>query len=111
MTDSLEAISEKLKALTNASQFQDSVGSVYQMSWGTHESIPLELVAAKAYPHGRRNGQAREPFTLLFRAPSKDLYLPQGTYALEGGGHEILHVFLVPVGPDDLGMCFEAVFN
>ena len=58
-----------------------------------------------------RKGAAREPFSLIFRAAGVHFHLAQGIYLLEHGGHGELHVFLVPIGPDEAGMRFEAVFN
>jgi hypothetical protein len=111
MTASPEAMLEKLKTLTSASQFAPSVGAKFRVSWGTEESAEFELISATAFGKGMRKGAAREPFSLIFRAASTQFYLPQGTYALESEAHGELHVFLVPIGPDDAGMCFEAIFN
>ena len=54
--------------------------------------------------------QRQQPFAIEFRGP-RDRVLSQGMWHLEHpqlGAHDI---FLVPVGPDDAGMCYEAVFN
>lgn len=111
MTASPEAMSEKLKTLTSAAQFAESVGTKFRASWGTEESTDLELIAAKASSVGARKGAPREPFSLTFRAESPRFYLPQGIYQLDHGHHGELHMFLVPLGPDEKGMCFEAIFN
>jgi hypothetical protein len=84
------------------------------------ESYALELVdvrelgAADQAP-GVGSG-ARRPFSLLFRNPRRDAYLPQHTYrlefeALQGGPFSTLEVFLVPLGPDQVGMRYEAIFS
>jgi hypothetical protein len=111
MTDTLEVMSEKLKALTSAHQFAASVGTRFRASWGTEESIELELISAKPVGHGPRKGASREPFSLIFRAETPQTYLAQGIYQLEHKQHDMLHIFLVPIGPDEIGMRFEAVFN
>lgn len=111
MTDTLDAISDKLKTLTSAAQFSDSVGKHFRASWGTEESVELELLSATAVGHGPRKGDAREPFSLIFRADNSETYLAQGIYKLEDESRDALHLFLVPIGPDDVGMRFEAVFN
>lgn len=111
MTATLESISEKLKALTSAAQFAESVGTRFKASWGTEDSTTLELISATPFAKGSRKGVAREPFSLIFRADSADFYLPQGIYQLEHGRHGTLHIFLVPIGPDEFGMRFEAIFN
>jgi hypothetical protein len=111
MATTLEAMSEKLKALVSASQFTASIGTKFRMSWGTEESVELELIDATPFPKGARKGSPREPFSLTFRAATTQFYLPQGTYRLDHAEHGELHLFLVPLGPDDVGMRFEAVFS
>ena len=111
MPETLEAMSEKLKTLTSAAQFSESVGTRFQVSWGTEASVELELISATAFGQAARKGAAREPFSLIFRADSRQTYLAQGIYQLEDERHDSLHVFLVPIGPDEIGMRFEAVFN
>ena len=59
-------------------------------------------------PKDERGG--RQSFSIVFRGP-RDLEMTQGTYPVS---HEELgefNLFLVPIGPDEKGMCFEAVFN
>jgi len=52
----------------------------------------------------------REPFSLVFRGPKEPL-LPQRIYRFEHGSLGDLDIFIVPIGPDDEGMRYEAVFN
>ena len=51
----------------------------------------------------------RAPFSLLFRGPMTPI-LPQRIYPLEHAQLGVFELFLVPVGPDQHGMCYEAVF-
>lgn len=53
---------------------------------------------------------SRESFAIVFRGP-RDISIPQGMYSLEHETAETIEIFLVPIGPDEKGMCFEAVFN
>ncbi len=111
MATTFEAISEKLKTLTSAAQFVGSVGTKFRVSWGTEESAEFELIEATPSSKAVRKGAPREPFSLLFRAASTQFYLPQGIYQFEHPNHDTLHIFLVPIGPDERGMCFQAVFS
>lgn len=111
MTDTVEAISDKLKTLTSAAQFAERVGTRFRASWGTEDSVELELISATAFGHGARRGAAREPFSLIFRADNPQTYLAQGIYQLEDEQRDVLHIFLVPIGPDEIGMRLEAIFN
>jgi Domain of unknown function (DUF6916) len=52
----------------------------------------------------------RLPFSLFYRGPLTPV-LPQRIYPVEHPGLGILELFLVPVGPDDGAMCYEAVFT
>ena len=51
-----------------------------------------------------------EQFSLVFRGPMTPA-LPQGIHELEHATLGKLQLFLVPLGPDDSGMRYEAVFN
>ena len=96
MTDELQAY----RALT---------GQDFELE-GTPQGLSaLTLVEARSLSETQENGQ-RRPFSLLFRGPMASR-LPQATYALRRGEQEAELLFLVPVGPDEQGLCYEAVFN
>jgi hypothetical protein len=70
--------------------------------------LDLELIRADALDGDAEGG--REPFSLVFRGPGEPT-LAQQIYPLD---HEALgrfEIFLVPIGPDEQGRCYEAVFN
>ena len=67
--------------------------------------IVAELVEAK--PLGKVPDR---PFTLLFRVPDGPL-LPQRTYPFEHENLGHFELFIVPVGSDDVGMRYEAIFT
>lgn len=52
----------------------------------------------------------REPFSLLFRAATRELQLPQQIHPLEHPQLGRLELFMVPLGPDATGMRYEAIF-
>ena len=52
----------------------------------------------------------REPFSLVFRGPVNP-WLLQATHAVEHAQLGRLELFLVPIGPDEHGMRYEAIFN
>ena len=59
-----------------------------------------------------RKGAARPfGFSIVLRTPQSNTYLPQHIYSVEHarlGKHQI---FLVPIGPDESGMRYEAIFD
>jgi len=52
----------------------------------------------------------RTPFSIVFRGASNAV-LPQGIYRLEHGTLGGFEPFLVTIGPDAIGMRYEAVFT
>lgn len=53
----------------------------------------------------------RTPFSVVLRTDQKNQYFEQGTYPIIHPEKGNIPVFLVPLGPDDKGMKYEAVFN
>ncbi len=73
-------------------------------------TLELELITADELGTGAPDAERRQPFSLIFRGP-KEPILAQRIYALEHGTMGRLEIFLVPIGPDDAGMCYQAVFS
>ncbi len=73
--------------------------------------LELELIEAEALPGAEPapEGQ-RQGFSLIFRGPM-DAVLDQGTYPLEHPEMGNLELFLVPIGPDAHGLCYQSIFN
>ncbi len=72
--------------------------------------IELELVSVDVRARFDPSAQKRRPFALLFRGPREPV-LSQRIYALSHASLGGLEIFLVPVGPDETGMLYEAVFT
>jgi hypothetical protein len=87
--------------------FEPLVGGTMQLVCG-EVLVSVEVVEARAL--ASPSPRATPPFALLLRAPM-DFRGGQGMYRLEHPKHGPIDLFLVPVGPDAKGMCFEAVFN
>lgn len=95
--------------------FLPCVGGAFRLTTDDGGTFDLELIEAAAPRSGPGRGGAsrpgkREPFSLLFRGPSQPV-LPQRIYPLRHDTLGTLELFLVPVGPDDKGLCYEAVFG
>lgn len=71
----------------------------------------LELIEVRALgSHGGPPGRGRsEPFSCLFRGPVESP-LAQGTHTLLHPELGRVELFLVPVGPADGGLTYEAIF-
>ena len=74
------------------------------------EVLELTLVEATLHPHLPHSPGRRRGFSLVFRSPSP-VPLAQGVYGLDHDEMGSLELFLVPIGPREGGMCYEAVFN
>ncbi|HEY6759901.1 MAG TPA: hypothetical protein VI318_10435 [Baekduia sp.] len=101
-----------LERLTVAS-FTPTVGEVYALVDEEHGRLPLELVEARTHAPDAPPADAaglRAPFSLVFRGPREPL-LPQRIQRLEHDALGPLEIFLVPVGRDEAGTRYEAVFG
>ncbi len=79
-----------------------------QAEAGAQDLVLIEVVrlaVATEAPGGRRGA-----FSLVFRSPLPG-HVPQAIYTLEHPALGPLALFLVPIGPRDGGMCYEAIFN
>jgi hypothetical protein len=101
-----------LDKLTQA-DFAPHVNSTFRVRLESAPPLEVELIQAtlvgRQVNAGDRQGR-RAPFALLFRGPLKP-WLLQGTHALEHEQLGGLDLFLVPVGPDEHGMQYEAIFT
>lgn len=93
--------------------FAKFLGSKFHIHIDAAKRLEVELIEAVAL-NSRSGGGGlplkREPFSVVFRGP-KDSCLPQRTYKFE---HDLLgpiEIFIVPIGPDEVGMRYEAVFT
>jgi hypothetical protein len=88
--------------------FEKCVNRNFHVQHGDH-ALELELVECRALPSGRRKDATREPFSVIFRGPLHPV-LPQQIHAVSGP-METLEIFMVPIGPDQMGMQYEAIFS
>jgi len=72
--------------------------------------VDLQLVEVSDLGPAAPVAGRRRSFSLLFRG-TRDLPLGQGIHRLEHAVMGRLEMFLVPVGRDDRGMLYEAIFN
>ena len=72
------------------------------------EKLDLELVEVTAGPAG--GAGLRAPFSILFTG-SLDPLLPQKTYSFQHEELGSFDLFIVPVGQDEAGTHYEAVFG
>lgn len=101
-----------------ADSFAPCLGQTFRLIDTSDTTLPLELidVSARERPRGRLPWEGddqpiRVPFSIVFRGPV-DQPLAQQMYHVE---HDTLGVleglFLVPIGIDQRGRYYEAVFS
>jgi hypothetical protein len=83
----------------------------FQFHYGSAQPEPLQLISVKAGPASHARPGGRVAFSLVFRAGSREFYVPQGTYSLEHPQIGRPEIFFVPIGPDDAGMLFQVIFS
>ena len=76
----------------------------------SEQPIELELAEVKAYLNKAHEQTGMERFSAFFKGP-REPFLPQSIYALEHDRMGAFELFLVPVGTDENGFRYEAVFN
>ena len=86
--------------------FAESLKTKFRLQAETSDPIELELVELKEGTSSPRH----EQFSLLFHGPQNS-FLQQMIYQLDHEKLGRLELFLVPVGTDQQGFQYEAVFN
>lgn len=92
------------------------VGTVFQLERPAKETISLKLEEVLPYEtHQRRRQRGapdvkRQPFALYFVAQTVDPP-EQGMYTLRSEAATFDDLFIVPVGKDETGVEYEAVFT
>jgi hypothetical protein len=91
-----------------AATFSGREGEPFRLTGDDGAPLDLELVSVTpgaAPPAGRRR-----PFSLVFRGALEPV-LPQQIYRFEHDELGSFELFIVPIGPDDAGMQYQAVFG
>ena len=99
--------------------FEGFAGQSFQARSGD-QSVTLQVTEVQLLPPPRRRSLSgklvdmpvkRAPFSVFFRSEG-ELRLSQGVFQLQPpDGGEPLDVFLVPLGVEEGGVLYEAVFN
>lgn len=95
-----------------ATSFAPAVGETFVLDAGDAGTLELELLESRLQdpdaPAQDPSG-ARAPFTLVFRGPVEPV-LPQQIHRLEHPSLGPLEIFIVPIGRNEAGTTYEAVF-
>jgi hypothetical protein len=91
-------------------RFLPHVGEVFHVILAEGQEVPVLLSEISRLVSDGDRRRTRVPFSLLFHAP-RDVWLEQQVYRLVNPGMEPFECFLVPIGPDQNGMRFEAIYT
>jgi hypothetical protein len=100
-----------LAALTHH-DFAPHAGSTFELT--ADDALPVSLELSEVKTRGQASiteGGGRQAFSLLFVAGPDAPTLSQRLYHLGHASLGALDLFLVPIGPKDGAMQYEAVFN
>ena len=85
--------------------FSGHLGTSFRIYPDDSSTLDLGLVSATELNEG-----SERPFSIVFRGP-RDPLLPQRIYRMEHEEIGAFEIFLVPIGPDEEGLLYEAIFN
>jgi hypothetical protein len=90
----------------NLASFSEHLNTKFRIY--ANDSTPVEAELVEAEDLGTTPRQER--FSLIFHGPLEP-FLVQQTYKIEHDRMGQLTLFLVPIGRDDKGFSYQAVFN
>ena len=101
-----------MSATLTEKEFSQHINTKFRLDVERVEPIELELVEVKSYDNKDRPGESggMERFSVFFRGPV-DAFLQQATYSLSHEKMGSFDIFLVPLGREEKGYSYEAVFN
>jgi uncharacterized protein DUF6916 len=91
-------------------EFSQHLNTNFRVHVNAPRPIDLELVEVKVWVMQPKEVEGMERFSIFFYGPG-DILMPQSTYTLEHERMGTFEIFLVPVGRDERGFRYEAVFN
>ena len=91
-------------------EFESCLNQSFTVRQEASDAIEMELVSLDGTGEYKLEDDTRQRFTVVFRGP-KEPALEQCIYPLENPRLGRTELFLVPIGPDDTGRLYEAVFS
>ena len=90
--------------------FSERLCETFRIYPDASNPLEVELISATALGERPEEGRHRQPFSIVFRGPG-DILLPQHIYRMEHPEIGDFELFLVPIGPDEKGLRYEAIFT
>jgi hypothetical protein len=94
-----------------AEMFAGRIGQQFRFRADANTAMQVELIDARVLgSSAAADPTRRKPFAILFRGPMTPVW-PQRIYRVEHDAMESFDLFVVPVGPKNGGMEYEAIFT
>ncbi len=93
----------------NKSGFESCLGQTFEIQFGD-QAVDAELIEVTGIKIDTTQQGRKAPFSAVFRTLGNNAY-SQGTYPMKNKTLGENAVFLVPIGPDEIGMRYEAIFT
>ena len=90
--------------------FSEHLGSTFNIHPDDTEQVDVELISATGLGGSTGEEISRQPFSIVFRGPG-DVLLPQRIHKMQHDKIGSFELFLVPIGPDEKGLRYEAIFT
>jgi hypothetical protein len=95
--------------------FASRIGESFELILASGERVETVLAACEETRYGDpedlRERLGRVPFSLQFVSPDRERYAPQQTFTVRHDELGEFELFVVPLGPEERGMLYEAVIN
>ena len=90
--------------------FADRVGETFSATAEGDRKLALTLRQVEVLPRPS-DDHGREPFSLEFTADGAQDHVPQQMVEFEDPGKGTYPLFVVPLGPSEHGMRYQAIFS
>ncbi len=92
--------------------FTAHLGEKFRLRMEPERVVEVELVQVTPLKSHKANGHEapRAPFSVVFRGPLSTI-AQQRIYPFEHDAMGTHEIFIVPIGPDQVGMLYEAIFS
>ena len=91
------------------SQFQECLDDTFTIRF--EENVRLEATLSKVEKRGGDSEKQDRPFSIILKTQQKGEYYNQGIFMVSHPNLGDLSLFLTPIGPNEDGMQYEAIFG
>ena len=98
-----------MSGMIKISFFEPLINQKFNIQLANNTTLVVQLIEVTPGKKFEKDTE-RDPFSVVFRGP-REITIPQGIYKIDHETAGQIEIFLVPIGPDEKGMCFEAGYS